>query len=196
MNSAAEAERESQNLEKPVMYPSTVLRARNRHCNSEKANLEGRVKDPPPQRLLLDTLDVTGFGSVDADSITFVDEGGDVYNEAGFQSGRLHDRAGGGFLQGRLSLDNFQVHRIGQIHTNRFFVEEFYFDDGVGNEVVHGRAKLVLGHVHLLVVFRVHEMVFVALVIEVFEFDFIENGALDKFFGAEAVVNHRAGAET
>src|SRR5258707_15610667 len=116
MNSAAEAERESQNLEKPA------------------------VKDPPPQRLLLDTLDVTGFGSVDADSITFVDEGGDVYNEAGFQSGRLHDCACGGFLQGRLSLDNFKDHRIGQIHTNRFFVAEFYFDGGVGYGVVHGLA--------------------------------------------------------
>jgi len=38
-------------------------------------------------------------------------------------------------------------------------------------------------------------MVFVALVVEVFEFDFIEDGAFDEFFGAETIVDHGAGAE-
>jgi hypothetical protein len=45
---------------------------------------------------------------------------------------------------------------------------------------------------HLLIGFRVHEMKIVAFVIEIFEFDFVENRAVDKLFGAEAIVNHRA----
>src|SRR5258708_6105942 len=78
--------------------------------------------------LLFDTLDVAGFRSVDADSITFVDERGDVYDEAGFESGRLHDGAGGGFLEGRFGLDDFEIHGIGEIDADGLFFEEFDFD--------------------------------------------------------------------
>jgi hypothetical protein len=45
---------------------------------------------------------------------------------------------------------------------------------------------------HLLVRFRVHEMEIIALFVEVLKFNFVENGAVDKFFSAEAIVNHRA----
>src|SRR5690242_5520815 len=65
-----------------------------------------------PRRKLLDALDVAGFGSVDADSITFVDERWNVYDETGFQSGRLHDGAGSGFLESGLGLDDFEIHGI------------------------------------------------------------------------------------
>jgi len=40
--------------------------------------------------------------------------------------------------------------------------------------------------VHLFVGFRVHEVEIVAFVVEVLEFDFVENGAVDKFFGRES----------
>ena len=38
-------------------------------------------------------------------------------------------------------------------------------------------------------------MKIVALVVEVFEFHFIENRAVDEFFGAEPVINHDAAPE-
>src|SRR5258708_35411423 len=38
-------------------------------------------------------------------------------------------------------------------------------------------------------------MEIVAFVVEVLEFDFVKNGAIHEFFGAEAIVNHRAALE-
>ena len=48
---------------------------------------------------------------------------------------------------------------------------------------------------HLLVRLRIHEVKFVALVVEVLEFNFIEDGAVDEFLGAEPVIDDRAGLE-
>ncbi len=48
---------------------------------------------------------------------------------------------------------------------------------------------------HLLVCLRVHEVEFVALVVEVLEFHFVEDGAFDEFLGAEPVIDDRAGFE-
>jgi len=36
------------------------------------------------------------------------------------------------------------------------------------------------------------EVEIVAFVVEVLEFDFVKNGAIHKFFGAEAIINHCA----
>ena len=192
-----------------LQRPASVPRDKKAAATTAKAKVKsadlkighytsGKTKPGKIQRaelLLLDALDVAGFGSVDADSITFVDERRNVYDETGFKSSGLHDGAGGGFLERGFGLNDFEVHGIGEVDADGFFLEEFDFDDGVGDEVVDGFAELGGGHLHLLVVFRVQEMIFVALVVEIFEFDFIEDGAFDKFFGAETIVDHGAGTE-
>src|SRR5262249_10129593 len=113
MNSAAEAESRLPN------------QGRLQKAGSRKVKLHG-----------VDALDVASFGSVDANLITFVDEGRDVDNEPGFEGGRLHDGTGSSLLQGRLGLDDFKIHGVGKIDADGFLLEEFDFDDGIGNQIV------------------------------------------------------------
>src|SRR5207302_5349360 len=85
---------------------------------------------------------------------------------------------------------HFHIHGVRQVHADGLFLEKFDFHDGIGNQVVYGFAQLVAGHLHLLERFRVHEMELVALVIEILEFDFVQDGAVHEFFCAEPVVDH------
>src|SRR4029077_16447918 len=136
---------------------------------------------PTTSQRLLDALDVARFGGVHFDSIAFVHEGRHLHYQTGFQRGGLADRAGRGFLQRGLGVDHLEFHGVRQVHADWFFLEEFHLNDGVGNQVVDGFAELLAREMHLLVGFRVHEMEFVALVVEILEFDFVEMGAIDKF---------------
>jgi hypothetical protein len=149
----------------------------------------------PARKALLDALDVARFGSVHANLVAFVDERRNVHHQTGFECGGLHHGAGGGFLQRGLGLHNLQVHGVRQADADGLFVVEFDFHDGVGDQVVDRFAQLFRVHLHLLVRFRIHEVEIVALFVEVLEFDFVEDGAVDEFFGAEAVVDDGAGAE-
>src|SRR5260221_1003637 len=92
---------------------------------------------------LFDALDVACFRSVHANLITFVDERGNRNDQACFQGGRLHYRAGGGFLDGRLGLGNTQIHGVRQIDADGFFVVEFHFHNGVRHQVISGFAEFV-----------------------------------------------------
>src|SRR5277367_5401045 len=56
-------------------------------------------------RLLLDALNVACFGGVDLNLVAVADEGRDVDDQASFQLGRLHDRAGRGLLDTLLGFD-------------------------------------------------------------------------------------------
>jgi len=47
----------------------------------------------------------------------------------------------------------------------------------------------------LLVVLRIHEVKIVALVVQVFEFDFIQDGAVHEFFRAKPVIDDRTRTE-
>src|SRR5260221_6986299 len=148
-----------------------------------------------PRRLLLHALDVAGFGGIHFDSVAFIYERWNLHDETSLERGRLAYRAGRGFLQGGLGADYAELHRVRKVHADGFFLEKFHFYDGVGNQVVDRIAEEFAGEVHLLVRFRIHEMEIVAFVVEVLEFDFVKNCAIHEFFGAKAIVNHRAALE-
>ena len=56
---------------------------------------------------LFDALDIARFCSIHFNFVAFINEGRNLYDQAGFQCGWLADCAGGGFLQGRLSAHYF-----------------------------------------------------------------------------------------
>ena len=56
-------------------------------------------------------------------------------------------------------------------------------------------AEEILGQVHLLEGLGVHEIEVLAVVVQIFHLVLLERGLFDLVFGAEAVLDHGAGAE-
>src|SRR3984957_19477666 len=64
-------------------------------------------------RLLLDALDVTGFGGIDLDFVAVADERRHVDDQTGFELRGLHHRAGRRFLDALFGFDHGQIDGIG-----------------------------------------------------------------------------------
>ncbi len=69
------------------------------------------------------------------------------------------------------------------------------FDLQIRNKVLDGIAQGIAFQVGLLIVLGVHEVVVVAVVVEEVHRDFVDDDALDRIRGAEALHEHGAGAD-
>jgi hypothetical protein len=67
--------------------------------------------------------------------------------------------------------------------------------DGGRDEVLDGVTEDVAHEMHLLEGFGVHEIVVLAVVVQIFHFLFVERGALHFVFRGEALLGHGAGAQ-
>src|SRR5271163_647945 len=105
--------------------------------------------------------EVGAFAGVDADFFAFVDEGRDLDDETGFEFGRLGDAGGCGGLDAGLGFDDGELDSAGQVDADGHAVEVADLDLQVGRQVFNCVAESGLLEHHLLVVFRVHEVVVV-----------------------------------
>ncbi len=83
----------------------------------------------------------------------------------------------------------------GSTTADRFVLVKFHFHRSVWNQIIDGVAENVVGELNLLVGSGVHEVMRVTFAIEIFVLDFIEDRAIQKFLGAEAVIHDRARTE-
>jgi hypothetical protein len=84
-----------------------------RHDSRQEVPAEAEPAGHGTRHTLLHSLDVARFGGVHLDLVAGADKGRHVHHQAGFQLGRLHHRAGGGFLNGLFGFDYSQIHGIG-----------------------------------------------------------------------------------
>ncbi len=112
---------------------------------------------------LLDPFEVLTAARVYFDAVPFVDEQGDVYDEARFEAGGLGSACRGVAPDSRLTLHHFQyyggrhvyIHEAVVVHQN---INVIPFADVAG-----GTAKQLPAEGHLVVSFGVHEVVYVAI---------------------------------
>src|SRR5947208_2129780 len=136
----------------------------------------------------------SGFRA-DADLVALVDERRDVDDEAGFERRRLDLRARGRALDaGHRFLDD-EIYGRRQLDADRLHVVELHTDDGVRNEVVLRVAHRFVRNVDLLVGRRVHEVVMVAVVVQILHLALVERRALDVLLGSELLIGQRAGPD-
>ena len=118
-----------------------------------------------------------------------------VDDQTGFKFRRLHHGAGRRFLNAGLGVNDREVNRVGDQNTDGLLIVILDFHRHVGNEVVLGVSDDVVLQSELLVVLRVHEVVAFAVAVEVVEIDFVHCNLVEKFLGAEPMVNHGAVAQ-
>src|SRR5207249_2533681 len=98
-------------------------------------------------------------------------------------------------LQSRLSLEYGQLDCLWKFNSYRLAVVELYSDLQIGNQVIDGIAENVPSQMKLLVILGVHEIVSVAIVIEIFHLGFIHVDFFDGIRGAESMLEHGAGTQ-
>src|SRR4029077_13192715 len=143
----------------------------------------------------LGAREVCAFGGIDFDFFAFVDEGRHLHDQAGFRFRRLRYAGRGGALQPGLDFRHGQNYGLGQFDADGFAIEKLHLDLEIGCEVLDGVSENVAGQVSLLVVFRVHEVVVVAVVVEVLHVFLVHVDLLDRVGRAEAVLEHGSGAQ-
>ena len=109
--------------------------------------------------------------------------------------------AGGGILAGP---DCPEVYFLAAKRNPTPMLFDFFAEERVrerqllrlaGDQVIGRLAEIFLVDMDLLEGFRVHEVVGVALVVEVLELHLVHDGPLDELLGAEPVIHDRAGAQ-
>ena len=115
-----------------------------------------------------------------------------MHGDAGLHLGGLGDAGGSGALQSRLGLHHFHLHRRRQLHPDGLALEELHLELQVGRQVTHRVAQYLLVQVVLLVGGGVHEDIVIAFLVEELDLLFVQEGALDKIFRAELVLDHCA----
>ena len=118
---------------------------------------------------------------------------GHVDHVAGLQRGRLGGAGDGVAADARVALDDLEVHGVGQGHADGLAVEEQDVGGGVVLDEVLGVAHLLDGQEGLLVVLVVHEVVVVAVAVEVLHLLLLDVGLAHHVAGLEGPVDGPAG---
>src|SRR5262245_62072229 len=139
-------------------------------------------------RPLLGSLDVRAGAGVDADHVPLVDERRHLHHEPGLHLGRLADVRDGRALDRGLGLHHLHRHVERQVDADRAALVELDPDLDVRDQVRDGVAEHVVGEPDLLEGLVVHEVVHVAVLVEVLHLRLVQDRALDHVDRAEAVV--------
>src|SRR6185437_2733267 len=118
-----------------------------------------------------------------------------IDDQAGLELRGLHHGARRSFLDARLGVDNGKIHSVRQQDANGLIVVILDFHRQVGNQVILRIADDVVLQRELLVILGVHEVVALAIAVEILELHLIHHDLLNTLLSAEAIINHRAAAQ-
>src|SRR5712692_2399496 len=134
-----------------------------------------------------------GLG-IDSNLVALVDEGGDLNHQAGLEGRGLHLRTGGSPFDAGHGFLHDQIDGRRQLDSHRLDVVELDADQHLCDEVVLRVAERFGGDVDLVVGRRIHEVVVVAVVVEILHLALVERRALNVLFRAELLVGEGARA--
>ncbi len=139
---------------------------------------------------------ICAFGRVHANLLAFADERRHLHHQT-----CLHLR-GFGHIRNRRAFetgfrfDDGHVNGRGEFHADCFALVKLDGHFQLRDEVIGRVSEQFLRQVHLLVVFGIHEVVILAVVVQVLHFLLIQLGLFNFVFGGEAMLGHGAGTET
>lgn len=147
------------------------------------------------ERLLLGAFQVGARRGVHANHLSGFDKLGDLHDEARFNFRGLRGARRRRPLHSGLRFHDREVHGLGQLHSHGPPFVEVHLEADVGDQIVDGLSERLLVEVSLLVGLGVHEVVEVAVAVQVFHFLLVQVRRFDAVFGAEPVLQLGAGLQ-
>ena len=125
----------------------------------------------------------------------FGDEGRNLHHQSGFHLRRLGHVGHRGALEPGFGFHHGHIHGGRQFHSDGLAFVELHFYLQLRDQILRGIAQQIFHQVHLLVGFGVHEIVILAIVVQVLHLLLVEHRLFDLVFGREAVFRHAAGSQ-